>query len=266
MPEQTFGGDDDDGGSYGEQKPRKPKELDKFGLMPDANIRDVFWEMMGSYAATKKPSRNLSELDNDRFAMIRVAVTVLDNPQSHHYGLSPGFVARYTAMMLLDGKWSDAFAEFLKDCKESRGKADSYLISSFKYVWREPEYQPLVVESFRNMLRSRNGAPIGLYFVAQMKNRELISALKRELVILARGDVGENQLNAIAALALLSNDPDVIKTLQVLLAHWDAEIRKLAATCLLAYKSDGSVKSSANKRLQTEQNDEVKKILAKISK
>ncbi|HID73165.1 TPA: hypothetical protein EYP38_04435 [Candidatus Micrarchaeota archaeon] len=265
MPDQTFGGDDDDSGGYVEE-PKKLKDLHKYGLSPDKNIRDVFWDIMGSYAATKKPSRELAELDNDRFALVKVAVTVLENPQSQHYGLSPLFVARYSMMMMLDADWNDSFGEFLEGCKESRGRAATHILSSFKYLWRETEYQPKIIEYFRSMLRSRRGAPTALHFTARLKNRELIQGLKRELVILARGDVGENQMNAIAALALLSADPDVIKTLQVLLAHWDSEVRRLAATCLLAHKGENDVKLTAQKRLMAEQNEDVKKILKKLAK
>jgi len=264
MPDQTFGGDDDEDGYI--EEPQKPKDLHKYGLSPDRNIRDVFWDMMGSYAATKKPGRELSELTNDRFSLIRVAVTVLNNPQSQHYGLTPGFVARYTLMMLLDASWDDAFTEFLQECRDTRGKADSYIASSFKYVWKEEKYQNVAAELFRGMLRARMGAPTALYYIAILKNKQLAALLKRELIILARGDVGENQMNAITALSLFSDDADVIKTFQVLLAHWDAEIRLLAAQNLISHKKDSTIKAAAEKRLGLEQNEDVKKVLAKIAK
>ncbi len=263
MPDQTFGGDDDE--SLPPEEIKKPK-LDKYGLAPDANIRDVFWGIMGSYAATKKPGRELSELNNDRFALIRVAATVLDNPQSEHYGLSPSFVARYSLMMLLDAGWADALSEFMQDCRESRGKADTHLLTAFRYVWKEERYQAPLSGNFREMLRSRHGAPIALHYLAKLKNRQLSEALKRELIILARGDVGENQINAIMSASLLLDDEGVRKSITVLLAHWDVDVRMLAAELLLREKGKPDVKSAVNKRMTIEQNDEVKKALSKILK
>ncbi len=261
MPGQTFGGDDDD--EYYEEEPKKPK-LDRYGLKPDANIRDVFWEIMGSYAATRKPDRDLTELTIDRFALIRVAVTILDNSQNENYGISPAFVSRYTLMMLLDSSWADAFFEFLKGCKESRGRADQHIISCLPGLWKEEKYQEKMKTYFSKMLRNRKTASVILHYLSNAKITDLIRALKRELVILARGDVGVNQLNSIIALSILKDDSALIQTLQVLLAHWDAEVRELAASTLLDYKDQNSVKKAAKRRLNLETNKDIKKMLEEM--
>jgi hypothetical protein len=264
MPGQTFGGDDDDE-EYYEEEQKAPK-LDRYGLKPDANIRDVFWEMMGSYAASRKPSRNLSDLTMDRFALIRVAVTILDNPQNENYGLSPAFISKYTQMMLLDAGWSDAFVEFLRGCMDSRGRADQHIISSFSGLWKEDKYREVLERHFSKMLRNRKTAPVVLHYLPDLDDAELVKSLKKELIILARGDVGKNQLNAISALTALGNDPDLIHTLQILLGHWDSDIRQIAAETLLEYRNKDSVKKAASKRVNLEPNQKIREMLEKIVK
>jgi hypothetical protein len=74
MPEQTFGGDDEGGGI---EQPRKKIPLSKFGLSPDINIRDVFWKIMASYAATKKPGMELSALENSFSVLAVMSVGLL---------------------------------------------------------------------------------------------------------------------------------------------------------------------------------------------
>ena len=101
MPKEAFGGDDDNSNNPLPEK--KKLGLDKFGLSPDVNIRDVFWKIVGSYAATKKPGIELQTLKNDRFALMRVALSILSSQQSEQYGLAPKFMITYTIMMLLDG-------------------------------------------------------------------------------------------------------------------------------------------------------------------
>lgn len=263
MPDQTFGGDGD--GSSG-AAPKKKPVLQKYGLSPDANIRDVFWDIMGSYAATRKPSRPLSELDNDRFSLMRVAVSVLDNPQSSHYGLSPGFVAKYSLMMLIDAKWEDALAEFLEECRDSRASSDRQLVLALRHLLKDEQYREQITGQFRKLLRSRDMASTALGYASVLGSRELASELKREAVILARGDVGENQMNAIRVLSLLSEEEEVRDTLLVLLSHWDAEVRKLSAGLLLARKDDGKVRAAAIKRLALETNEDVRSALEKMAK
>ena len=116
MPKEAFGGDDDS-----ESPPEKKKlSLDKFNLSPDVNIRDLFWSIMGSYAATKKPGVDLNTLDNDSFVLMRVALSVLSTQQTENYGLSPRFVSMYSVMMMLDGGWDPALGEFLEQASEEK--------------------------------------------------------------------------------------------------------------------------------------------------
>lgn len=261
MPKEAFGGDDE--GSGGAEERKKPA-LTKFGLAPDTNIRDVFWKIMASYAATKKAGVGLQALENDRFALMRVALSVLSSPDSGQYGLSPRFVATYTLMMLFDGGWKDALVEFLeKGIGAREGTGKNIALSLEKLVATEG-YRPAVIEELRGMLRNRQNAEPALGYLAQMKSRELMSALKKELMILARGDIGKNQLNAIKALSLIKEDDEVKKSLIILLSHWDAEPRFMAAEALKGLSEDEEVKAAARKKLGVETDSHVKKILEKI--
>lgn len=262
-PAQTFGGDDDED-AYTEPAPKL--KLHRYGLSPDKNIRDIFWTIMGSYASTRKPGLELSEYGNERFSLIRVAATTIETNDGVHYDLPPGFISRYTLMMVLDADWGDAFVEFIEECKEGRGNTEAHLITSMRYVWKNENYHTLLTGYFSDMLRSRTDSQAALYYLARIKNKELAKALKRELIILARGDVGENQLNAIKALSLILEDEDVRKAFQIILSHWDVEARKLAVQLLMPYKKDEGTKASAARRLSLETNEEVKKLLSKLAK
>lgn len=263
-PAQTFGGDDDE--DLPPEEPVKKLDLHRYGLSPDKNIREVFWEIMGSYASTKKPGTDLAAYENERFALIRVAAATLDNQENMHYGLTDGFVSRYTLLMLMDAGWEDAFSEFIEECKEGHGQEDAYILNSLRRIWKEENYQKIIIKYFTNMLRSRRYAAIALHYLARLKNKAISLALKRELVILARGDVGENQINAIRATSLILDEENVRKSFQVLLSHWDTEVRRLIAELLQPYSKDETVKASARRRLPIETNEETKKLLSNLSK
>lgn len=262
MPKETFGGDDE--GGEGAEEKIKP-ELSKFGLSPDTNIRDVFWKIMGSYAATKKPGVDLSARGHDRFALMRVAISVLSRPHGDRHGLSPRFIANYTLMMLMDGGWRDALAEFLERCSEEKlGVMDSIRLSLKKLLANE-RYGQQLKEYFTRALRRRETVSVALSYLAELDSPELARALKTELVILARGDIGQNQLNAIKAISPIKDDGEIRKSLMILLSHWDTEARLAAATALAGTK-DEDAKKAAAKRLEAETEPRIKKILKRMAK
>jgi hypothetical protein len=261
MPKQGFGGDGD------EEEPEETKKLglEKFGLSPDFNIRDLFWKIMGSYAATKKPGVDLASLKNDRFALMRVGVSVLSNENVGYSGLSPRFISTYTVMMLLDGGWMDAFTEFLEAALQKRLNMTDYVVASLKKLLAHDDYKEKISGQLSKMLRSNDAIPVSLEYIAYMKSRDLSLALKKELIIFARGDIGENQHNAIKAISSIADDPDVIKSFIILLSHWDKEAR-LAAALVLKGVENKDVKDAAAKRLETETDEDIKKILKRIAK
>jgi hypothetical protein len=259
MPKETFGGDDE-GGTEVEEK-KKKLDLSKFDLPPDTNIRDTFWKIMASYAATRKPGVELSTLEHDRFTLMRVALSVLSRPQASEYGLSLKFMARYSLMMLLDGGWDDALAQFIEKGLESR-QGDE-VRHALAFLLSQEGYQEQLREHFTAMLRSKDGVDTAVSFLATTKDVSMARGVKRELVIIARGDIGDNQINAIRVLALMKEDEDVKKALIALLSHWD-DAARLEAAIALEGLDDEQVSKAVESRLKKETSDEVLRALKRV--
>jgi hypothetical protein len=261
MAKEAFGGDD----SGGAPPPEKKKlGLGKFGLSPDTNIRDVFWRVLGAYAATRKPGLDLATLDNDRFSLIRVAIAVLSSQQGERYGLAPKFIALYSLMMIMDGGWNDALAEFLEKACERKLGIRSEVSHAMKKLLAQENYGKALSESLITMVRGRSTGAVALEYLAEIESEELAKAMKKELMIIARGDIGQNQLNAIKAISLIRDDEEVRKSLIILLSHWDAQARLAAAEVLVGMAADGEVRAGAEKRLASESDEGVRKLLQKI--
>lgn len=263
MPKETYGGDGSGGGSG---QPKKKMPLSRFGLAPDANIRDLFWRVMASYSATKKPGMDLKEAAGDRFALMRAGLSVLDSPHGSEYGLAPKFIAAYTAMMMLDGGWDDALAELIQRSREARHGTAAQVAAALAKLANHDGYRERLAATLGHMIRDKNGNAAAVACLAAMNEPQFAARMKKELMIVARGDIGENQLNAISAIAGMKDDPDARKSLAVLLSHWDENARLAAAEALAAMPADAEVKAAARKRLAEEPNPEIKKMLAKISK
>ncbi|MFH1520440.1 MAG: hypothetical protein ABID61_02230 [Candidatus Micrarchaeota archaeon] len=264
MPKETFSGGDDDKG--GAPPPKKKLVLHKFGLAPDVNIRDVFWRIMASYAATKKPGIDLGEMKHEATAILRVALAVVSNQGSEDYGLSPRFVVYYTMMMVIDSGWNNAFVDFLLLSADQKEGVKKEITNGLKKIITQEKYVQEITKQLTAMLRTRDSAGIALEYIATLKSIQLINALKKELIIIARGDIGENQFNAIKAISLIKEDDEVKKSLITLLSHWDVQTRKEAVETLKDLIGDSEVKAAAEKRLPYENDSEIKAILTKLAK
>ncbi|MDD5340780.1 MAG: HEAT repeat domain-containing protein [Candidatus ainarchaeum sp.] len=264
MPRETFGGDDDSGSAAPEQ-PKRKIPLSKFGLAPDVNIRDVFWRIMASYAATRKPGVELSSLEHDRFALMRAALSVLSNPHGEEYGLAPRFIATYTSMLLMEAGWKDAFAELLERGLEDAAVA-KLLSQALGKLAASDEYAERLGETFSAMIRGKDSNAVAVAYLAGMKDGKFAARMKKELTIIARGDIGQNQLNAIGVISLMKDDPEVKRSLVALLSHWDEGARLAAAEALGAMAGDPEVKAAAKRRLAEESSQEIKKALERIAK
>lgn len=261
MPKEAFGGDDS-----GALPPEKRKlGLGKFGLSPDANIRDVFWKVMGGYAAAKKPGLDLAALGNDRFALMRAAVAVLSSQQGERYGLAPRFIAIYSLMMIIDGGWPDALAEFLEKASERKLGIRKEVVHAIGKLLLQEKYGKAITEALASMVRGRSTGAAALEYLAEIKSQDVAGAMKKELMIIARGDIGQNQLNAIKAISLIKEDEEVRKSLIILLSHWDAQARLAAAEVLLGLPGHGDVRKAAAARLSSETDEEVRAALQKIA-
>src|SRR5262249_7256797 len=149
----------------------------------------VFWRIMGSYAAAKKPGVELAAMENDRFALMRVAISVLSSPHNDQYGLAPKFIAMYSLMMIADGGWKDAFAEFLVKGAEGGHGMREEMVQALKRLLASEKYRQGIVECLTSMLRGRGGSGVALSYIAGLESEELSRALKKELMIIARGDI-----------------------------------------------------------------------------
>jgi hypothetical protein len=258
MGKQTFGGDDEEEA----EEVQKKLKLSKFELGPDYNIRDLFWKILGSYAATKTPGIDLSKVSNQRMALVKAALSVIESRKSNFYGLSPQFVARYTLMMVMDGGWEDAFMEFLEDAKESRTKAWEYIVQAMKHLLKT-EYKQKLKEYLKTTLRNSNAYPYALFYLPKLKNKELVDELRKEISIFARGDIDQNQLNAIEAIAILRDDEEVKKILLSLLNHWDTRIRKTVAGIIKNLKLNKEECGIIERRMEAEPDNDIKKLLKK---
>ncbi len=261
MPKEAFGGDDSGGGA-----PEKRKiGLDKFGLSPDANIRDVFWKIMGAYAATKKPGLELKTLDNDRFALVRVALSVLSSQHGERFGLAPKFIALYSLMMVVDGGWQDALSGYLEMACERKLGIKKEVVQAMRKLLGQDRYGSEISGSLHAMVRSRSKVRVGLEYVSEMESPELVRGLKKELMIIARGDIGQNQLNAIKAISLITDDEDIKKSFIILLSHWDAQARHAASEVLVKMRKDDEVRAAAEKRLASETDEDIRNLLKRIT-
>lgn len=258
MAKQTFGGDDDE--EVPQEEEKKKIDLSKYSTGPDVNIREVFWAIMGSYAANSSPGVDLKDLEMDRYALMRVAIGALSRPSPLHARMTPNFIARYSMMMMLDAGWQDGFVEFLEECEQRQKKSIVQAIRKLS----EGKYSEKIIEYFRAMLRYRENSETALRYLRELKIRKIAEELKKELIILARGDIGENQLNAISALSVL-DDEEVVKSMIALLSHWDESARLAAAQVLQEHKSE-EVQAAAKKRLDEESDPDIRKILTKIAK
>ena len=266
MPRQSFNGDDDDSGSdiAVPSAPRKKLPFDKFTSTPDSNLRDRFWSIMDSYAENEKSGINLASLEADRFALINIAISVISSPHSSQYGISLRFICAHTIRMLVDGGWTDAFDDFLVRCFDSGGKTFELVISSIRSLIENEHVNYIFSERFAVMLRDRQNNMIGLTYLAKIANPKLSSVLRKELLIFAKGDIGENQLNALHALSVLPEDIEVKKCLIQLLSHWDTDARLSAIKFLHEFKNDDEIISVCRNRLSVETDPAICNILSKI--
>ncbi|MBI5224000.1 hypothetical protein HY990_06290 [Candidatus Micrarchaeota archaeon] len=267
MAEQKFGGDDDSSGNPLPAAPKKIKlPLWKFELSPDANVRDLFWKIMASYAATKKPGVDLGLYYADRFALMQIALSIGLSPHPQAFGLSTKFVIHYANMMIIDANWRDAWFEYIERLREANEKIQHHLIFSIKTLVSSEPYRQIFSDLFTQMLRNRNSDVVALHYLANIKNVDLITSAKKELIILARGGIGQDQVNAVRSLSLLKTDQEVKRSLLVLLAHWDSEARFAAVTALKGFEKDEEIRTAASRRINLETDEEIKKLLVRLSK
>ncbi|MBS3067912.1 HEAT repeat domain-containing protein [Candidatus Micrarchaeota archaeon] len=264
MAKQAFGGDDD---SSGQQPPQQTKKLvlDKFASKPDMNIRDLFWEIIANYAM-KKPltKEELKALTHERIALIRIALSVLKNPQSAYFGLGRNTTALYSLMLMLDGEWEDAFTEMIVGSYEEEGKPDTTLVAAINKIGENEKYREQIKEILRKMMRNHDKIQAVLAYLSKTSNKDILLALKKEIMIIAKSDIEKNQYYAMLTLAKIM-DEESKNVLISLINHWDVETRRTAVD-LLKNDKDPRVISLAKRQVTIENDPQIKKVLEKIIK
>jgi hypothetical protein len=260
MPKEAFGGDDSGGGGGGG---KKRAGLSRFGLSPDTNIRDVFWKLMASYADSGKPGMELSALEHDHFSLMHAALSVLSGKQGEQYGLSSRAISEYSIMMMVDGGWKDALMSFLMESSDEQAVRKE-IVHALKTLFGREAYRAAIADICSALLRKHDSSGVALYYIAEMGDAEMAKALRKELMIIARGGIGEDQMNAIKAITLIKDDAEVKRSFIVLLSHWDSQARLAAAEALQTMARDDDVKAAAAKRFPIETDAKVKAILGKM--
>ncbi len=259
---QAFGGDDDSGGN---QQPQQAKKLDlkKYASKPDMNIRDIFWDIMANYAMKKKISREeLNALQHERIPLIRIALNVIENPQSAYFGLSRNLTALYSLMMILDAGWEDAFEQLVVKSYEHKQKLVAQVSAALNKALEEENYKNAIVASFKKMIRNSDSVQAVLAYLSKVENKELLDAVKKEAIIVARSDIEKNQHYAMSVLAKIIDD-ECKGILIGLITHWDPETREMAIK-LLKKEKDHRITDVAKRQLAIETEPGIKKALSRI--
>lgn len=261
-PKQTHGGDDDGSGSAPQEEPKKKISLSRFESQPDMNIRDAFWAIMAAYSSKGSMKQEIKKFDHSKTALVRIALGVLDNPESAYYGLSLNFTALYTLMMVLDGEWKEEFAELL-----SRSHADKTGVKSIaialKKLQSNKEYREQLLEYLKATMLEPEHTECVLAYIAETKDKIFVEALKKEILIIAKTDVDMPQRYAMKCLSLIKDQSDVFAALAQLIMHWDEETRRYAAF-VLKDAVDDTLYRMAKAQLGVETDEEIKKLLTKI--
>ncbi len=229
-------------------------------------MKDEFLKIMASYTATKKPGVELATIENHKYALTNIALSIVLSPHPPYYGITPKFIVQYSLMMILDASWEDCFSEFIEKAKNRQDKFPKYISAALKTLVNQETYRTKIISIFGHLLRNRNSDSIALFFIPKIKSVAVISALKKELLILARGGIGEDQLNAIDAIAQIKDDQEVKKALITLFSHWDLETRFASVNAIKNFKNDQEVKDAIRKRIDLETDPEIIKLLKRLSK
>ena len=261
MPKQSFGGDDDKGDQ--QQQPVKKLDLKKYASKPDINIREIFWDLLANYAMRKKITKDeLAALAQERIVLVKIALNVLENPQSAYFGLGRNLTAFYSLVLFLDAEWGDAFEQYVVKSYEDYEKPSPQLVAAINRACENEKYCNGIMESFKKMIRAQESVEATLAYLSRMDNEKIFNAMKKEVEIIAKSDIEKNQHYAMRILAK-NMDEQSKNTIIGLMNHWDVETRKIAIE-LLKKEKDQRVTDVAKRQLMVETDQKIKKALASM--
>lgn len=258
---QSHGGDDTDSGAA--PQPMKKPSLKKFASMPDINIRDVFWRIMAEYASKQGQGVDPAPYEEMRSSLIRIALSVLENPASAYHGLSPAFTALYTLTLVLDGHWEDMFIALLDGTAPATSKGRKPLGRAMFRLLAHQQYRAQLTQYIELAIKEPSSTSIVLEYLVEIGDPALIAALRKWLLVIAQTDIEANQIYAISALSSLPMDSEIRNLFLRLLSHWDPQTRK-AIAMLLGQRKDAQIIAEAKRQLAVETDEEVKSLLQRI--
>lgn len=260
MPKQAHGGDDDS--ETKEEKAARPR-LERFGLRPDKNVRDLFWEIIDAKAQKKELSEKaLSQAKEYRFIFINIAIPLLKEKNAKTYRTKPYTMGARLVEFLIDSGSEDALLRLLEESANDLDVA-GVVTKALRKVMKRKEYGQKLMVFFKEALRKPKIYPIALSYIHKINDKELSAAMKQELKIFAQGDTLENQLNAIAALSA-ADDEESARTIASLLSNWDVEIRRAAADALKRIKLGRDILETIKNKIESETDEKTKKTLRGI--
>jgi hypothetical protein len=164
-------------------------------------------------------------------------------------------------MMFLDGGWDDAFTSFICDAKESRMESWKPVVQALKSLLSAEKYRERINGIFSSEIRNSKIYPCMLFYLPKLKDRKLVEAVRREVSIFARGEMEENQMNALDAISLLEGDAEAKNIMVSLLRHWDVNVRRKAAEKLKDMKIEARDVELIKNRIEAEPDKDIKNIL-----
>ena len=144
-----------------------------------------------------------------------------------------------------------------------RSRSRKEIGAAVKRLFQQENYMAAYPDCLVTMLRGRDTSPIALAYVADMESVGR-SALKKELIIFARGRCRAEPAGRNRAITLIKDDPEVKKSLICSCRTGTRRRGSPLAKVLETMKADPDALAAARKRKLAETDSEVKKVLERI--
>jgi len=216
---QMHGGDDDDFKDY-EEEPKKPK-LDKYLSDSDSNLTDLFEKIIMEYINGNDPSKLLEDVKYNRITLMRAGLKAIDSGLAH-LKISKNRIAYYLIKMIVCQNWKLVFKKIIVETSDKNLKnLPQMIIGIDKYYSDNKNKNKMCIDRINNwvneMILNIDNKEI-LALLSEIENQDIIESAKKELMLIAREDVGENKKNAINAIAKISaKHTDIIRLFKYLL-------------------------------------------------
>ncbi|MDD5023314.1 MAG: hypothetical protein PHU63_04045, partial [Candidatus ainarchaeum sp.] len=204
-------------------------KLDKYLNVSDTNISDLFDKIIEGYRTGKDISKLLEKVKHERMALLRAGIRAI-NQGAPYFKISKSQMAYYLLKMIFDQDWKMVFKNLLIELYNEKTNYPIHFVAGVSRIYRE--YTDKANEWIEELIGNMDNEEI-VSLISEMNNEELVLKLKRQIMFIARDDVGKNKSNAISALSSIWNDEDVIKLLIVLLKRKDEETQNQILNALI---------------------------------